>query len=144
MQFAFIGFLMTAALGMLTYVCMPRASHRGLATVTFVVLAAGTFLFGFETLGQPKPAGLEWREMAKMRVAGIFWNEEMRRVYIWVIRDGVPVSYVYPWPEDQKRVDAVQDRWRRRGETGEEFYLADDRDDIADIEPPPPPPPKSQ
>ena len=130
-----------AILGAFTYFCIPRGSYRGAGTAVFVILAGGAFSLSFEAAGQPKPLEIEWRQMSQLRVVGFFPNEEKQLVYLWVIRDGIPTSYAFPWPNDGD-VEQLQDKWRKRGETGDEFFLADGAGDIADVKPEPQMPPK--
>jgi hypothetical protein len=128
-----------AVLGAFTYLCVPKSWHKGIATAVFVMLAGGAFALSFETAGQPKPLEIEWRQMASLPIIGFVPNQEKRLVYLWVMRDGVPVSYAYPWSEG---VESMQDAWRAREQSGDEFYLVDDPSEIAEVRRPPPQAPK--
>ncbi len=128
-----------AALGAFTYFIIPKGRYRSLGTVVFILLAGGAFALSFEASGQPKPIEIEWRKMSGARVIGFVPNEADKVIYLWVMRDGVPISYSRPWTED---VEEMQDEWRNREESGNEFYLPDDESEIAEIRREPQPPPK--
>ena len=70
-------------------------------------------------------------------------DEPHKVLYLWVMRDGVPVSYVYPWPSDGQ-VEKLQDEWRKKEETGYNFYLSDDRQTVAEYRQRKPLPPKEE
>ena len=141
MNYIIYAFFFVAALGVFTYFCLPKGWHRGLSTLLFICLAGGVFALSFETAGQPKPLQIEWRKMAELPVVGFLPNQEEQVVYLWVMRDGVPVSYAYPWPSDSQ-VEGLQDAWRQRGDSGDEFYLVDSTSQIAEVKRPPQLPPK--
>ena len=128
-----------AALGAFTYFVIPKGRYRGLGTGVFILLAGGAFAMTFESVGRPKPVEIEWRKMSGARVVGFHANEEAQVVYLWVMRDGVPVSYERPWPED---AEEMQDAWRKRRDTGDEFFLPDDTSKTAEVRHEPQPPPK--
>lgn len=128
-----------AALGAFTYFIIPKGRYRGLGTGVFILLAGGAFAMSFESVGQPKPVEIEWRKMAGARVVGFVPNEDAQVIYFWVMRDGIPISYVLPWPED---VEEMQDAWRKRRDTGDEFFLPDDISKPAEVRREPQPPPK--
>lgn len=128
-----------AALGAFTYFFIPRGRYRGAATLVFVLLGGGVFALSFESVGQPKPIEIEWRKLSGARVIGFLPNEADKIIYLWVMLDGVPVSYARPWTPD---VEAMQDAWRRRKDTGDEFYLADDDSKVAEVKREPQPPVK--
>jgi len=128
-----------AALGAFTYFIIPKGRYKVLGTGVFVLLASGAFAMSFESVGQPKPIEIEWRKMTGARVVGFYPNEEAQVIYLWVMRDGVPISYARPWPED---AEEMQDAWRKRQDTGDEFFLADDESKTAEVRREPQPPPK--
>ena len=128
-----------AALGTFTYFCIPKGRWRGAGTAAFILLGSSAFAMSFESVGQPKPVEIEWRKMAGAKVVGFYPNEEAQVVYLWVMRDGVPVSYARPWPEDAEQ---LQDQWRKRRDTGDEFFLPDDDSKTAEVRSEPQPPPK--
>lgn len=128
-----------AALGAFTYFIIPKGRYRGFGTVVFILLAGGAFAMSFEAAGQPKPIEIEWRKMSGSRVVGFYPNEDEKVVYLWVMRDGVPIAYARPWPED---AEEMQDAWRKRQQTGDEFFLGDDDSQTAVVRREPQPPPK--
>ncbi len=80
--------------------------------------------------------------MADAEIVGLTWNENQRIVWVWLMRDGEPIAYVLPWPEDKKKMGELQDKWRRRGQTGDEFqYDADG--EVAQVVSPKPMPEKA-
>ena len=128
-----------AALGAVTYFCIPKGRYRGVGTLVFIGLASAAFAMSFESVGQPKPIEIEWREMSGSRILGFHPNEEKQVIYLWVMRDGVPISYERPWPED---AEEMQDAWRKRRDTGDEFFMGDDDTTTAVVKREPQPPPK--
>lgn len=143
MNFIVQVFAFVALLGAFTYLAVPKSWHRGIATVLFIAMAGGAFALSFEAAGQPKPIEIEWRQMATLPVVAFVPDEESKTVYLWIIRDGVPVAYAYPWPSDQ-RVEEMQDAWRNKDQTGDEFYIVDDKDKIAERRAPEQMPPKGE
>jgi hypothetical protein len=129
-----------AALGAFTYFIIPKGRYRGLGTLVFICLASGAFAMSFESVGQPKPMEIEWRKMSGSRVIGFWPNEEDKVIYLWVMRDGVPIAYKRPWPED---AEEMQDAWRKRRDTGDEFFLGDDDTKTAVVRREPQPQPKN-
>jgi hypothetical protein len=129
-----------AALGAFTYFCIPRGIYRTISTAVFVGLAGAAFAFAFEAAGQPKPVEIEWRNMEGSRIVGFVADEEAKTIYLWVMRGGVPVGYAQPWSE---RAEEMQDAWRKRRDTGEEFYISGGQSDIAEVRPEPQPPVKT-
>ncbi len=134
-------FAFVALLGVFTYFVIPKGWHRGLATLLFVAMVGGAFAMSFEAAGQPKPVEIEWRKMTELPVVAFVPDEATHTVYLWIIRDGVPVSYAYPWPSN-KRVEELQDAWRQKDDTGDEFYIVDDGSKIAEMRTQPALPPK--
>ncbi len=125
MFIAFVAGFVTL-LGIFTYLCIPKGWHKGISTLVFVLLASGTFALAFESAGQPKPMAMEWRNMSSLPVVGFIKNEEAKVIYFWVMRDGVPVTYAYPWNGDES-VQQIEDQWRARGQfTG--MTLTDDEE----------------
>ena len=127
------------ALGLFVYLCIPQGRFKTTATLTFIGMASGAFWLAFETAGQPKPYEIEWRNMTGERVIGFVPNEEAKVIYLWVMRDGVPVSYARDWTEG---VEEMQDAWERREDSGDEFYIVGDASEIAEVRREPQPPPK--
>lgn len=125
-----------AALGAFTYLCAPKSWHRGAATLVFIGLSGSAFALAFESAGQPKPVTTEWRDMTNLPVIGFLKNEEAKVIYYWVVRDGVPVSYVYPWPKD---AEGLEDMWRARGQFEGLFLTNGDEEAVVRPEPNLPP-----
>ena len=139
MNFIALIAVFVTALGLFTYLCIPKGRYRVTGTLVFVGLASSAFAMSFETAGQPKPLNTEWRDMMGERVIGFVPNEEAKIIYLWVMRDGVPISYVRPWSEG---VEEMQDAWKQREDSGDEFYLVDDDSQIAEVKREPQPPVK--
>ena len=139
MTFTYYVAAFVAALGAFTYFCIPKGRYKVAGTLAFVFLGTGAFALSFESVGQPKPLEIEWREMTGERVIGFHPSEDNQIIYLWVMRDGIPVSYARPWTPD---VEKMQDEWRKRKETGDEFYMSDDDSKVAEVRREPQPPPK--
>lgn len=138
-----IAFLAVAAMAALTYVSLPLGRHRVLATAIFLTLSAGAFAGGIEMLGGPRPVSLEWRDMKGLAVVGISPNEKKHQVYVWAMRDEIPVAYIYPWPDKGSELSDLLDHWRRRQQTGEQFFLTGDMQKVAKVVAPQPLPDKN-
>lgn len=141
LHFAALAFAAILAMGALTWLCLPGTRHKLLATFAFITLTALAFVAVIESAGQPRPLLLEWRDLDGAPLIGFTWNEQKREVYVWIMRDGSPVAYALPWPADQRAMGELQDRWRRKGASGEEFEFTADGD-IARVTKPEPMPPK--
>lgn len=142
-HFAALAFLIVFAMGIFTWLCLPRASQRAVATGAFAALTIGAFAASVESTGQPKPLQFEWRNVLDAQVVGMDWDEARQVVWLWIRVGDQPVSYSLPWPKDKQAFGALQDRWRRRGATGDEFHYNADGN-IAKVVPPPPQPEKTQ
>lgn len=140
-HFAALAFAIIFAMGVFIWLCLPGAGRKAIATGAFSALTIGAFAAGVESTGQPKPIQLEWRDVAEAEIVGLSWNEEQRRVWIWSMQENGPVAYVMPWPDDKKKFGQLQDRWRRKGSTGEEFVM-DGEGEVARVVPPKPMPAK--
>jgi len=134
-HFAVLAFAIVFALGVFTWVCLPGAGRRILATGAFVSLAICTFAGAVESTGQPKPILLEWRNIADAEIVGLAWDESRHIVWLWIMNGDSPMAYVLPWPEDKAKFGQLQDRWRRRGSSGDEFAF-DAQGDVAKVTPP--------
>lgn len=141
LHFAILAFAAILAMGVLTWLCLPGTRHKSWAVLAFMVLAVMAFVAVIESAGQPRPYALEWRDLNSAPLIGFTWNEGKREVYVWLMRDGMPVAYALPWPKDGQKMGQLQDRWRRKGTTGEEFEFTADGD-IARVNPPEPMLPK--
>jgi hypothetical protein len=142
-HFALLALGIVLAMGVLTWLCLPGASRRVIATSAFAILTVCAFAANVESTGQPKPISLEWREVLDSPIVGLAWNEDEGVVWAWIMRDGAPVAYAFPWPEDKKQMGELQNRWRRKGSTGDEFQLSMEGD-VAKVVPPKPMPEKTQ
>jgi hypothetical protein len=136
-HFAGMAFAIVVAMGLFIWLCLPGARSRVIATTVFTLLTMGAFAANVESTGQPKPVALEWRDISEAELVGLTWNESLHLVYVWVMREGEPISYVLPWPADQKKMGQLQDKWRRRGATGDEFHFTGDGE-VAKVVPPKP------
>ncbi len=141
MHYASLAFGIVFALGTLTYFCLGRSRFPVIATAIFAILTGGAFATVIESAGQPKPLALEWRNVLDAPLVGLSWDEGRRLVWVWIMRDSQPVAYQLPWPKDKKVMGQLQDKWRRRGVTGDEFELSMDGD-VAKVVPPKPNPEK--
>jgi len=141
MHFAVLAFGIILSLAVFVWLCLPGSGRRTIATAAFTALAIGAFAAGLESAGQPRPIQLEWRNVLDAPIVGLTWNEELRRVYVWAMQGDEPVAYVLPWPADRQKFGQLQDRWRRRGVTGEEFLVGEG--DIARVVAPKPMPEKT-
>lgn len=142
-HFAALAFAIAVAMGVFIWLCLPGARWRSLATAAFTALTLGAFAAGVESTGQPKPVQLEWRSIDDNEMVGLAWNEPEQRVYIWLMRDGEPHAYVLPWPDDKRKMGQLQERWGRRGVTGEEFRY-DAEGEVARVVEPEPMPEKTE
>lgn len=124
-------------LGIFTYLCTPKSWRKGAATLVFVVLSAGTFALAFESAGQPKPVAIEWRSMSNLPVIGFAKDENAEVIYFWVMRDGSPVTYAYPWSGEQ--AEEAEDLWRARGQLQGMFLNGDEEALVLAEEPDLPP-----
>ena len=140
-HFAILALCTVLALGVFIWLCLPGARLRSLATGAFAALTICAFAANVESTGQPKPIALEWRDVLEAPIVGLDWDEEQQIVWAWIKRDGVPVSYAFPWPKDKRVMGVLQDRWRRKGTTGDEFEVSMEGE-IAKVRPPKPMPQK--
>ncbi len=134
-HFAALAFSIVIAMGVFIWLCLPGARWQVIATAVFTALTMGAFAASIESTGQPKPIRLEWRDVSDAELVGLTWNEDQHIVWIWLMRSGGPVAYVLPWPGDKKKFGELQDRWRRRGTTGDEFHFIGEGE-IAHVDPP--------
>ncbi len=95
-----------------------------------------------EVLGQPKPMWLEWRDIEGLPIVGL--SQSGHTLYVWIVRSGVPISYVIEINEEKSEVAGkIMDHWRRRQSTGENFSVGDNGDGLGiQVRPPDPEPPK--
>ena len=140
-HFALLALCIVLAMGVFIWLCLPGASRRVIATGAFAILTICAFAANVESTGQPKPIMLEWRDVLKAPIVGLDWDEEQQIVWAWIKRDGVPVSYAFPWPKDKRVMGELQNRWRRKGTTGDEFEVSMEGE-IAKVRPAPPMPQK--
>jgi hypothetical protein len=143
LHFAALFFLIVLGMGVLTWATLPSAGKRVIAVGAFVMLTIAALGASVESAGQPKPLLLEWRDVHQQELVGLAWDEDRHIVWAWVMADGQPVAYSLPWPEDKKQMGELQDRWRRRGVSGDEFTFTG-KGDIAEVTPPKPNPEKTQ
>lgn len=143
MHYASLAFGIVFALGTFTYFCLGRSRFPVVSTVIFAILTGGAFATVIESAGQPKPLALEWRNVLDAPIVGMSFNERDQKVFVWAMVGDEPVAYVLPWPKDKRAVGELQDRWRRRGVSGDEFDLRMDGD-VASVRPPKPQPEKVQ
>lgn len=109
------------------WVLSPKTKHPAIGVFVSITLMAGAYTTAIEILGLPKPLALEWRAMADLKVEGIVPAGNGHTFYVWVVRDGVPVSYSLEAGDgSQQAVADVLDRWRRRQQTGEQFTMTGD------------------
>lgn len=140
-HFAILALCVVLAMGVFIWLCLPGASRRVIATGAFAALTICAFAASVESTGQPKPLSLEWRDIANAEIVGLTWNEDEQLVWVWAMRDGEPISYVMPWPENKKQMGELQSKWRRKGSTGDEFDLSMEGD-VAKVRPAKPMPQK--
>jgi hypothetical protein len=136
-HFAGMAFAIVVAMGLFIWLCLPGARSRVIATTVFTLLTMGAFAANVESTGQPKPVALEWRDISEAELVGLAWDEAQHLVWIWIREEGPPRAYVLPWPEDKKKFGQLQDQWRRRGATGDEFQY-DAEGEVAKVVPPKP------
>lgn len=142
-HYAGMAFCIVLPLGLFVWICLDKDFPRVLAVLFFVLLSVGTFAGNIESIGQPKPLALEWRNVLDAPLVGLSWDEGRRLVWVWVQTGDQPVAYVMPWPADKQVMGQLQDKWRRRGATGDEFKLSMDGD-VAKVVPPKQNPEKTQ
>lgn len=140
-HFGLLALFIVIAMGLLTWLCLAGSRRSALATAVFIGLSSGAFAVSIESSGQPKPIMLEWRNLEDANLVGLAWDESQHIVWAWVQYDGAPIAYALPWPKDKKKFGEMQDRWRRRGITGDEFEY-DAKGDVAKVTPPKEMPPK--
>lgn len=143
MHYGPLAFGVVFALGTLTWFCLSGTRFPVVATAIFAILTGGAFATVIESTGQPKPLALEWRNVLDAPLVGLSWDEGRRLVWVWVQTGDQPVAYVMPWPADKQVMGQLQDKWRRRGATGDEFKLSMDGD-VAKVVPPKQNPEKAQ
>lgn len=140
-HFAILFFLIVFAVGFFTWAGLPSNRFKRIAVAAFIGITMANFAAVIESTGQPKPIQLEWRDIDEKNIEGLAWDEARQIVWIWVRQGDYPISYVLPWPKNKQKFGQLQDQWRRRGTTGDEFsYDADG--DIAKVRPPKPMPTK--
>lgn len=142
-HFAALAFFIACCMGALVWSCLPITSWRVASTAIFAAMTVSAYVAVVESTGQPKPLMMEWRNIADAEMVGLSWNEEQHKVYVWVMVGDQPIAYSLPWPADKKRMGELQDKWRRRGSTGDEFQLQMDGE-VAKVVPPKPMPSKTQ
>lgn len=125
------------ALAAFTYFYVPKGARGGTGTAIFILLAAGAFWLSFEAAGQPKPSMIEWRDVSGLSVIGFLKNEKDGVIYYWVLRDGVPVGYTFPWSDN---VQSIEDAWRARGQF--DGMIMGEDEETAIVRPEPQLPPK--
>jgi hypothetical protein len=133
--------LFILALGIFVFWVLPGARRKTLGVGMFALLAIGSYAMAFEIMGFAKPRVLEWRELKGLPVVGFYW-EENKAIWVWVLRDGVPVAYALPWSKE----DAQSMESARRGseESGGSLTFTDgDGDPPVGVDKPPPLPEKS-
>lgn len=143
MHYGPLAFGIVFALGTLTWFCLAGTRFPVVATAIFAILTGGAFATVIESTGQPKPLALEWRNVAEADVVGMIGDEQRQIVWVWVLAGNAPIAYALPWPKDKKAFGELQDRWRRRGVTGDEFSLQMDGE-VAKVTPPKQNPEKTQ
>lgn len=134
-------------LGSFTFLNLPPGRWRITATVIFIALAAMVFPGSAELLGRPKPAMLEWRKLAGSEIIGIV-PVEGQAIFLWVLRDGEPMTYVMPW--NTSDAQELQDEFRRMQMAGGTLIIGgkldglegDQTGEISTEAPPPPLEPK--
>lgn len=136
-HYAPLAFGIIFALGTFTWFCLAGSRFPVIATAVFAILTGGAFAAVLESAGQPKPLALEWRNVLEAPIVGLSWDEGRRLVWVWVQTGDHPVAYELPWPKDKKVMGALQDRWRRRGVTGDEFELSMEGDVAKVVQPKP-------
>lgn len=142
-HFATLAFTAVVSIGVFTWLSLPGARWQFLATASFVCMTILAFVGAIESTGQPKPLQLEWRNVLDSQIIGLDWDEARQIVWVWIKHDGEPIAYSLPWPKDAKQMGVLQDRWRRKGVSGDEFNLSMDGD-IAKVKPPAPQPEKTR
>jgi hypothetical protein len=143
-HFGALAFLFVLATGVFVWVCLKGTGRRAIATGVFTLLTLGAFAAGVESTGQPRPIQLEWRDVSQAEMIGLAWDEDQHVVWVWLREGGAPRAYVLPWPKDQKQFGELQDKWRRRGSTGDEFKYDADGDVARVVKAKPMPPKEAQ
>jgi hypothetical protein len=135
-------------LGAFVFASVKGARWKIVAVAVFLGLVVTVFGGAFELLGKPKPVSLEFRDLKGSTILAYTLVENVA-IYLWIDRDGQPMTIVLPWStEDAQNVqDAVQGAAKMGGtaELGPKIDglpEAPDNGEIAKIEPPKPLEPK--
>jgi hypothetical protein len=75
-----------------------------------IVILAFSFVSVTEILGVSKPSRLEWRAPAKTIIIA-YHLVENKAIYLWVIVNGRPAAYSFPW--SLKMAQKIQRAFRR-------------------------------
>lgn len=127
-------FAIIAVIGAALYAVLPKGRLRGWGVVFYAVITLAIFVTSVGMLGASKPMNLEWQSMKRLRIISFYWDREGQTVHMWVLRNGTPVAYVYPYP-DKEKAEKLQDNWRRKQAEGDvEFYTSDEEEEIAKVE----------
>ena len=90
--------ILVMALGAYIYCILPTTKWKIFAVLGYLLLGGVTYVTAFEVLGAPKPLWLEWRTLKRVQLLD-YYPVEKEAIYIWVLVDGVPKSYILPWKE---------------------------------------------
>lgn len=136
-HWALLAFAVTFALVTFAWATLGSSARPRMVVVLTVLFSGGAFVAAVEVIGQPKPFFLEWRPTAGLEIVGMSPAPDQTAVYVWAMRNGVPISYALPWPDDTEKLAQMLDRFRRRERTGEMFLTTDDGHVAQIVEPPP-------
>lgn len=142
MTWALITTVVIAAIGAIVYVGLPKVSHRIVVVCLFVVLAGVLYGSSIDSLGQPKPIALEWRDLTDREIVALQFGEN-GEVYAMINRDDGPALYEFPPMKNSEAQQKLEDAYGSKERTGAQFYVAKEGDEVADVELPENPPPKN-
>lgn len=84
------------------YVMFARPHWAKTAAVGFVLVGSAGLMAAVDAMGTPKPIVAEWRDLDGAPVIG-FYAVANEAIYVWVLREGTPVAYQFPWSAEQAR-----------------------------------------
>lgn len=134
--------------GTFTFLAVPNGRWKVAAVLTFIAMTGTVFAGSFELLGKPKPISLEFRNLKGSTILAYTFVEGTA-IYLWLDRNGVPMTFVLPWSTEQAQ--DIQDAVEGAAKIGGTAQLnpnidgvpdAPDTGDISDVVPPTPPAPK--
>lgn len=130
--------ILALIVGCLIWISMPAIKHKSFAIFLYTALAIGLFISHIEFSGQARLAFTEWRKMEEIRLVGLHLDKGADKMWVWVIMDGIPVAYEFPYPE-KGEAETISLKWKNREYSGDSFYIGEDGKVVAKQATPMPP-----